>query len=180
MRCYYHQLSLFIFFLLGACSSIPNKKISRIEQIQASAASSNYLNNIYYDQNEILLRAVSLIGIPYRLGGNSPEEGFDCSGLINYVFYQTQNYVLPRTVVQLSQQGVRVKNQEIIPGDLVFFKINRKNLSHVGIYVGNQKFIHAPATGGKTRIESLLTYYWASRLDHVRRLNKNHTVAQLP
>ena len=112
---------------------------------------------------EVLSQAMSLKGIKYKYGGNSPQPGFDCSGFVNYVFNKAANVKMPRTTRGLSRIGKTVKKQELLPGDLVFFNTRRRPFSHVGIYLGEGEFIHAPSTGSKVSVENMVTGYWKQR-----------------
>lgn len=110
--------------------------------------------------NAVLMRALSLVGTPYRYGGNTPEGGFDCSGLVNYVYRDMLDLRLPRTARELSgQDGPRVPVDRLAAADLVFFG-DRGAVSHVGIYVGEGRFVHAPRTGGTVRLDRLDGPYW--------------------
>lgn len=113
---------------------------------------------------------MSLIGIHYRYGGNSPEHGLDCSGLVRYVFKEAQGAELPRTSEEISKLGEAVNKQDLQPGDLVFFNTLKRTFSHVGIYLGDDKFIHAPSSGGTVRIENMDLSYWRQRFDGARRI----------
>ena len=121
---------------------------------------------------EILINAMSLTGIKYKYGGSKPETGFDCSGFVRYVFSQAANLTLPPTARAISQIGKTVKKEELQPGDLVFFNTLKSAFSHVGIYVGDNKFIHAPRTGGEVRVENMQTGYWANRYNGAQRLDE--------
>jgi cell wall-associated NlpC family hydrolase len=121
---------------------------------------------------EVLMNAFSLTGIKYKYGGKSPETGFDCSGFVGYVFRNAANLTLPATARAISQIGKTVGRDELQPGDLVFFNTLKSAFSHVGIYVGDNKFIHAPRTGAAVRVESMQTSYWASRFNGAQRLDK--------
>ena len=120
---------------------------------------------------EILINAMSLTGIKYKYGGSKPETGFDCSGFVRYVFNQAANLALPPTARAISQIGKTVKKDELQPGDLVFFNTLKSAFSHVGIYVGDNKFIHAPRTGGEVRVENMETKYWQNRYNGAQRLD---------
>ena len=110
--------------------------------------------------NAVLMRALSLVGTPYRYGGNTPDGGFDCSGLVNYVYRDMLDLRLPRTARELSgQDGPRVPLDRLAAADLVFFG-DRNAVSHVGIYVGEGRFVHAPRTGGTVRLDRLDGPYW--------------------
>jgi len=150
--------------LAGACSgpqvrTPPSPALSPpSRQAPASAA------------NAVLMRAISLIGTPYRWGGNTPESGFDCSGLVNYVFRDMLDLQLPRTSKELAAyQGPRIARDRLASADLVFFS-NGGEVTHVGIYLGDGRFVHAPRSGGTVRVEALETRYWASRYSGARRV----------
>ena len=113
---------------------------------------------------------MGLIGVPYRLGGNSVETGFDCSGFVRAIYSQTVGKMLPRRADEQAHATEKIDRQELKPGDLVFFNTMRRTFSHVGIYVGEGKFIHAPRTGASVRVESMQTSYWARRFDGARRV----------
>lgn len=120
--------------------------------------------------NAVLMRAISLVGTPYRYGGNSPEGGFDCSGLVNYVYRDTLSLSLPRTSRDLAAwQGPRIAPERLAAGDLVFFG-QGKAVSHVGIYVGEGRFVHAPSTGGTVRLDHLDGSYWRDHYTGAKRV----------
>jgi cell wall-associated NlpC family hydrolase len=119
---------------------------------------------------EVLVNALSLTGVRYQYGGKTPESGFDCSGFVHYVFKQATSLTLPHSTLAISQIGVSVPQAELKPGDLVFFNTLKSAFSHVGIYVGNNRFIHSPSAGGKVRIESMREGYWAKRFNGAQRI----------
>lgn len=119
---------------------------------------------------EISIQAMSLVGTPYRYGGNTPDSGFDCSGLVRYVVQRAASVNLPRTTEQMGQRGSSLDRSEVASGDLVFFNTTGRANSHVGIYVGQNRFVHAPATGGTVRLEDMGKAYWASRYNGARRV----------
>jgi cell wall-associated NlpC family hydrolase len=120
---------------------------------------------------EIMMSAFSLTGVKYRYGGNSPETGFDCSGFVRYVFSQAVNMSLPPTARAISQVGRTVKKEDLQPGDLVFFNTLKKSFSHVGIYIGDNKFIHAPSKGSEVRVEDMSNSYWVKRFNGAQRMD---------
>lgn len=128
---------------------------------------------------DAVLAAMNFVGVPYRRGGNSADAGFDCSGFTRHVFESALGLVLPRRVDdQASAPGlVSVRRDELQPGDLVFFNTLRRTFSHVGIYVGEGRFVHAPRPGGEVRIENMRYAYWAKRFTGARRAA---LVAQAP
>lgn len=122
--------------------------------------------------NAVLMRAISLVGTPYRWGGNTPEGGFDCSGLVNYVYRDMLDLRLPRTSRALAAyQGPRIAPDRLAPADLVFFG-SRGQVSHVGIYVGEGRFVHAPSTGGTVRLDRLDGPYWRDHYSGAKRVVK--------
>jgi cell wall-associated NlpC family hydrolase len=121
--------------------------------------------------NEMAVRALGLIGIRYKYGGNTPESGLDCSGLVRYVFKQTWGAELPRTSEEISRVGTKVDSKDLRPGDLVFYNTLRRGFSHVGIYLGDNKFVHSPSAGSAIRVESMDLSYWKKRFNGARRIN---------
>ena len=119
---------------------------------------------------EVVERALGLIGIRYRRGSASVESGFDCSGLVGYVFSAVMGLTLPRTSYEIARLGTEVARGDLKPGDLVFFNTMQRSFSHVGIYLGDDKFLHAPRTGYRVRIEDMTGAYWVARFNGARRL----------
>lgn len=141
-----------LFGLLAACSSQrPDLGVAH----SARAASAQ--------PSDVLFRAIGLVGTPYRWGGNTPESGFDCSGLIGFVYSDAAGILLPRTTRQLSElDALAVRRGALQPGDLLFFATGGwGKVSHAGIYVGDGRFVHAPSSGGTVRLDSLSNRYWA-------------------
>ncbi len=120
---------------------------------------------------EMVLSAMNFLGVRYVRGGTSAEQGFDCSGFTRYVFEHSLGLVLPRRADEQAKISslLQVKRDELKPGDLVFFNTMRRAFSHVGIYVGEGKFIHAPRAGAEVRIEDMRASYWAKRFNGARR-----------
>ena len=116
--------------------------------------------------------ALDFIGVRYKRGGSSPETGFDCSGFVKYLYDETLGLVLPHNAKAIAQQGERVEKTELQPGDLVFFNTMRRAFSHVGIYLGNNQFIHAPRSGTRVRIEDMTDRYWSRRFNGARRIQQ--------
>ncbi|MEY4600058.1 MAG: hypothetical protein RLZZ445_2855 [Pseudomonadota bacterium] len=136
-----------------------------------SAAPSAAAESGMLDQaQEIVLRALSFIGVRYKYGGTTPDTGFDCSGLIRYVFNQATGKALPGNAREISQVGSSIDRTELQPGDLVFFNTLRRPFSHVGIYLGDSRFVHAPSRGGKVEIVDMSDRYWQTRYNGARRL----------
>ena len=120
--------------------------------------------------SHLVSTAMGAIGIPYRMGGNSAETGFDCSGFVRAMVKDTIGLLLPRRAEEQAAATEQIKKAELQPGDLVFFNTMRRSFSHVGIYVGDGKFIHSPRTGSHVRVESMNVSYWQSRFDGARRV----------
>lgn len=123
--------------------------------------------------SDLALQAMSMLGIRYKYGGNAPENGLDCSGLVRYVFKEVLGRELPRTSEEISRVGKQIDRNELQPGDLVFYNTLRRGFSHVGIYLGDNKFIHSPSAGGQVRIESMDLQYWKQRFNGARRITEN-------
>ena len=121
--------------------------------------------------SDLVVGALGLLGIGYRLGGNTPASGFDCSGLVRYVFQTAVGLDLPRRAEEISRVGAKIDRNELKPGDLVFYKTLRKTFSHVGIYLGNNRFIHSPSSGGSVRVDDMTQSYWSARFNGARRID---------
>ncbi len=119
---------------------------------------------------DITSYALSLIGVDYRFGGNTPDQGLDCSGLIRYVFQQATGISLPRSARDQARVGESIKRDDLQPGDLVFFNTRRFQFSHVGLYIGDNRFIHAPSSGGSVEVTSLDNRYWQKAFNGARRI----------
>jgi cell wall-associated NlpC family hydrolase len=122
------------------------------------------------ERSEALLQALLALGLDYRYGGDSPATGFDCSGLVAHVYLEAWNIRLPRNTSAQSKAGTPVSLAELQAGDLVFYDTLKRPFSHVGIYLGEGKFVHAPKSGAQVRIESLQNAYWAQRFNGARRI----------
>lgn len=120
---------------------------------------------------DVILQGLKLVGVRYRLGGNNEDSGLDCSGFVRLVFKDSIGASLPRTAKEMSEVGQQIDASQLKPGDLVFFNTMRLTFSHVGIYVGDNKFIHSPSKGSSVRIDDLASAYWDKRFDGARRLD---------
>jgi cell wall-associated NlpC family hydrolase len=148
-------LLLFI-LLLGACASA---------QSDGRIADSATQNLASY--------ARSLIGVPYKFRGDSPSTGFDCSGFVGHVFRHTTGIKLPRSSNEMSRVGQSISKGDLHSGDLVFFNTLHQRSSHVGIYMDDDHFIHAPSSGGSVRMENMRDAYWKKHFDGARRITVN-------
>jgi len=122
------------------------------------------------ERQEALLQALLALGVDYRYGGKSPVTGFDCSGLVAHVYREAWGIRLPHSTKAQSEAGVPVSLAELQAGDLVFYDTQKRPYSHVGIYMGEGKFVHAPKSGARVRVESLRSEYWSSRFNGARRI----------
>ena len=121
--------------------------------------------------SELVVNAMGFLGVPYKRGGNTVETGFDCSGFVRSIYEQSIGLLLPRKAEQQAAATQRIEKAELQPGDLVFFNTMRRAFSHVGIYVGDGKFIHSPKPGAEVRVESMGVSYWQRRFDGARRVS---------
>lgn len=119
---------------------------------------------------DLVSTAIGFLGIPYLRGGNSAETGFDCSGFVRAIYKETIGLVLPRSADQQASATQKIDRSELKPGDLVFFNTMKRTFSHVGIYLGEGKFIHSPRSGASVRIEDMRIPYWNVRFDGARRV----------
>ena len=130
--------------------------------------------------SQLVINALSFLGVRYRYGGDHASSGVDCSGLVRRVYQETLGLVLPHNAAQQSREGEKVAENELRPGDLVFFNTLRRAFSHVGIYIGNGQFVHAPRPGERVQIANLDSPYWARRFDGARRLIRHAADPLLP
>lgn len=120
--------------------------------------------------SDLVITAMGFLGVPYRRGGTSVESGFDCSGFVRAMYQQTVGMMLPHRASQQAAMTQVIDKKELQPGDLVFFNTMRRAFSHVGIYVGDGKFIHSPRSGSEVRVESMQEAYWVRRFNGARRV----------
>jgi cell wall-associated NlpC family hydrolase len=150
---------------LSGCASTPRTSEAPAERAPAPEVTGR----LSLEQaNDVTLYAISLVGTPYRFGGNTPESGFDCSGLIGHVYRTRAGVATPRTVAHLADWGQAVTAQAVRTGDLVVFTQNGVS-NHAGIYVGEGRFVHAPSTGGEVRLEALSARHWSKMVISYRR-----------
>lgn len=161
MRRLLNLTPLLLVLLLGACAWGPHQP--------SAGRSSTTTDQASKSGDEVALRAVSMLGKPYQWGGSSPRAGFDCSGLAQYAWQMAAGIKLPRTARQMSRAGSKVTKTRLLPGDLVFFNTQRRRYSHVGIYVGGGRFVHAPSKGKNIRLAKLSNPYWIKRYNGARR-----------
>ena len=136
-------------------------RLTHIDQVRQSVTNK---------ASELVVNAIGFLGVPYRRGGNTAESGFDCSGFVKAIYEQSVGLILPRRAEQQASATQNIDKKDLQPGDLVFFNTMRRAFSHVGIYVGDGKFIHSPKPGAEVRVESLSLSYWQRRFDGARRV----------
>ena len=159
-----------------------NDSVNRFLQehgIVAQAQSNTLLNQVRDTASDLVLSAMNFLGVPYRRGGSSEANGFDCSGFTRHIFEMSVGLILPRRADEQARMSslTPIKREELKPGDLVFFNTMRQTFSHVGIYVGDGKFIHSPRTGAAVRVEDMREAYWAKRFTGARRADLSGQVA---
>ena len=135
--------------------------LSQFDQVRQSVSNK---------ASELVVNAMGFLGVPYKRGGNTVETGFDCSGFVRAMYEQSIGLILPRRAEQQAAATQNIDRSELKPGDLVFFNTMRRTFSHVGIYVGEGRFIHSPKPGAEVRVENMSVSYWANRFDGARRV----------
>ncbi|HSH73905.1 MAG TPA: C40 family peptidase [Methylophilaceae bacterium] len=174
---YHQQLFIVSLALLSATPAVADPTVipgNTPAPVQQPASEVSWSSTA----QEVLINALSLTGIKYKYGGNSPETGFDCSGFVRYVFRQATDLTLPHGARAISQLGQSVALSDLQPGDLVFFNTLKSTFSHVGIYLGNNRFIHSPSSGGGINVVNMNDKYWAERFNGARRIDKTANVSE--
>ena len=154
---------------LCACLCAPAWCVETEQQEQTTVLTR--IQEITDRASTLVNTAVDFLGTRYKRGGNNVEQGLDCSGLVRLVFKDAINVDLPRTAAEISRSGEKIEQSELQPGDLVFYNTLKRGFSHVGIYLGDNKFIHSPSKGGHVRIESMELAYWKKRFNGARRIS---------
>ncbi|MGR4871732.1 C40 family peptidase [Variovorax sp. LARHSF232] len=158
-----------------------NDEIGRLMVDQGLIAQLEQVRQTVTDRTSVLVTgALGFLGVPYRRGGNTAETGLDCSGLVRAVYNQTLGLVLPRRAEEQAAATEKIDRSELKPGDLVFFNTMRRAFSHVGVYIGDGKFVHAPRTGASVRIEDMNGSYWQRRFNGARRVVAGGDAAAAP
>ncbi|BEU21085.1 MULTISPECIES: C40 family peptidase [Paraburkholderia] len=157
-------------------TSSGSSSVSSTTQSTQSAASNSesgarsFLSGMAGKAGDVVVGALNMIGVRYRWGGDTPDSGLDCSGFVRYVFQDTLGMALPRRAEEMSRVGEKVRVSDLKPGDLVFFNTMRRTFSHVGIYIGDNKFVHSPSTGSTIRVDDMDDGYWEKRFTGARRI----------
>jgi cell wall-associated NlpC family hydrolase len=143
---------------------------SATEAVRKADEPQSFFERYTNAAQDVILQGLKLVGVRYRFGGNDEDSGLDCSGFVRLVFKDSLGAQLPRTAAEMSQVGQRVDTSQLKPGDLVFFNTMRRTFSHVGIYLGDNHFLHAPRTGAEVRVENMEDSYWIKRYNGARRI----------
>ncbi|NML48074.1 C40 family peptidase [Ramlibacter sp. G-1-2-2] len=148
------------------------KFVQRLDEVRASVGDkvSEASSNVASKTSELVVNAMGFLGVPYRRGGSNASTGFDCSGFVKAMYEQTVGLILPRRANEQAAATQKIDRQDLQPGDLVFFNTMKHAFSHVGIYVGDGKFIHSPKPGAQVRVEDMGVSYWKARFDGARRV----------
>ena len=176
--------------LLLLCSNAyaaPSPEVERAAATPAASIDRSLLvqlqdvqHNVADRTSSLISTAMGFIGVPYRRGGSSAETGFDCSGFVRAIYEQAKGMVLPRRANEQAAATEVIDKKDLQPGDLVFFNTMRRAFSHVGIYVGDGKFIHAPRSGAQVRVEDMGASYWQRRFNGARRVTTDEDTAPWP
>ncbi|MCE5181618.1 MAG: C40 family peptidase [Betaproteobacteria bacterium] len=157
------------FFLLGGLLLLSGSALAA-DDIDAEAQQQTALSSSIDKASDMLMYALSLVGVNYKYGGKTPETGLDCSGFVSYVYKQAAGLVLPHNARAISMFGKKITISELQPGDLVFYNTMRHTFSHVGIYLGENKFVHASVTGRGVEVVDMNENYWVKRFNGARRI----------
>ena len=144
------------------------------ESVETVAPQPTVLSSSMNKAQDMLMYALSLVGVNYKYGGKSPETGLDCSGFVSHVYQQAAGLLLPHNARAISMFGQKIAISELQPGDLVFYNTMRHAYSHVGIYLGENKFVHASVTGRGVEVVDMKGSYWVKRFNGARRMVTSH------
>ncbi|HJW26454.1 MAG TPA: C40 family peptidase [Rhodocyclaceae bacterium] len=158
--------------ILLACALLSGS-VQAAEQHRNGEDQPTFFERYTNAAQDVILQGLKLVGIRYSRGGNTEDTGLDCSGFVRLVFKDTIGMLLPRTAKEMSEVGQDVDSKDLKPGDLVFFNTMKRAFSHVGIYLGDNYFLHAPKPGAEVRVESMQSSYWVKRYNGARRILVN-------
>ena len=156
--------------LLSILFAITGPAANATEQQRKPEEQLSFLERYTNAAQDVILQGLKLVGVRYRWGGNDEDSGLDCSGFVRLVFKDSLGASLPRTAREMSEVGEQIDTSQLKPGDLVFFNTMRRAFSHVGIYLGDNHFMHAPRAGAEVRVESMESSYWMKRYNGARRI----------
>jgi len=157
-------------FLLAATLTSVGLQAAATEQAHKNEEPQSFIERYTSAAQDVILQSLKLVGVRYRFGGNDETSGLDCSGFVRLVFKDSVGTELPRTSAEMSKLGERIDTSKLKAGDLVFFNTMRRAFSHVGIYLGDNHFLHAPRTGAEVRVEDMSDSYWVKRYNGARRI----------
>jgi cell wall-associated NlpC family hydrolase len=152
--------------------------LERLEDARVSLTETVRATSVAHRASDLVVTAMGFLGVPYRRGGHSADTGFDCSGFVKAIYEQTVGLILPRRANEQAAATQQIERRDLQPGDLVFFNTMKRAFSHVGIYVGDGKFIHSPKPGAQVRVEDMGVAYWSHRFDGARRVLPAQAAAQ--
>jgi len=165
-----HRLFRRLAFVFATAACVISHAPAAMAEEETRREESSFLERYTNTAHDLILKGLEMVGVSYRRGGTDPDAGLDCSGFVQLVFKDAVGLVLPRTSKEMSEVGARIDRQELKPGDLVFFNTMRRAFSHVGIYLGEGRFLHAPRPGGEVRVEDMGSSYWVKRYNGARRV----------
>lgn len=157
-----YRILLILLVFLSACSTPEPRRNAFISRKPVIALQDES------KRSDVVMYAFGLISVDYRFGGNNPESGLDCSGMVSYIYQNSLGLKLPHNAAQIAGLGREINGADMRPGDLVFFNTQNRPFSHVGIYIGDGRFIHAPHTNGKIEVSSLKNRYFAQHFESAR------------
>jgi len=170
-------------FLLYACTALGAPDDDQVSSARRLADLSPVIqlgeqlkSNAGAQTNHMLEKAMGFLGVPYKRGGTSVESGFDCSGFVRHMYETSVGRLLPRRAEEQAKATEKIDRNDLNPGDLVFFNTMRRTFSHVGIYIGDGKFIHSPSAGKAVRVDDLRAAYWTTRFTGARRVQESTAV----
>jgi cell wall-associated NlpC family hydrolase len=161
-------------FSPSTSANSPSSSSSQSVGGSTDSSAKSFLSGMAGKAGDVVVGALNMIGVRYRWGGNTPDSGLDCSGFVRYVFQDTLGMALPRRAEEMSRVGEKVRVSDLKPGDLVFFNTMRRTFSHVGIYIGDNKFVHSPSTGSTIRVDDMDDGYWEKRFTGARRIETSY------
>jgi cell wall-associated NlpC family hydrolase len=159
--------------LLGHIEQVRQTVTDKASEVRQSVSdkASEVRQSVSHTASDLVVNAMGFLGVPYKRGGNTAETGFDCSGFVRAMYEQTVGLMLPRKAEQQAAATEKIDKSDLKPGDLVFFNTMKRAFSHVGIYVGDGKFIHSPKPGSEVRVEDMTKTYWEHRFNGARRVS---------
>lgn len=156
--------------LLAATLAFSSTVSTAAEQQRKPDEQLSFFDRYTSAAQDVILQGLKMVGVSYRRGGTSEDAGLDCSGFVQLVFKDSLGKLLPRTAREQSEVGEQIDTSQLKPGDLVFFNTMRRAFSHVGIYLGDNHFLHSPKPGAEVRVESMDSSYWVKRYNGARRI----------